>query len=281
MSANGAVIVSTFVGIPIVTLAHELGHAAAGLTFTKNPVLVRVGRADAAIKLRIGRLLIVFSPFGAGGFCRTQGRVTRQQALMRVLAGPAVNFALALLLWLAGQAASDAARPVLFTLAALNGLALLNLIPHRTRWNPITKGLPSDGLQALCLLRNRPLPPPTPARPAVGVRTPLSGYQIAATLACVPVWVLLTANHLSQTALCLWLPLVLQGALGGSGPSITTQRQPATASTPTGPTPRGQPATTSTPTGPTPRSGTMKTCPKCGAQVRSAARLCFCYHAFS
>jgi hypothetical protein len=259
------VIVSTFAGIPIVTLAHELGHAVAGLKFTKDPVLVRVGRADPAIKLRIGRLLIVFSPLGAGGFCRTQGRVTRQQALMRVLAGPAVNFALALLLSLAGHAASDAARPVLFTLAALNGLALLNLIPHRTQWNPITKGLPSDGLQALCLLRNRPLPPPTPPRPAVGMRTPLSGYQIAVTLAGVPVWVLLTAYHLNQTAMCVWLPLVLQGALGGSGPSTRTQMQPTTGSTPTGPTSR---------------SSAMKTCPKCGAQVRSAARLCFCYHAF-
>lgn len=140
-------------------------------------MLVRVGRADAAIKLRIGRLLIVFSPFGAGGFCRTRGRVTRQQALMRVLAGPAVNFALALLLWLAGQAASDAAHPVLFTLAALNGLALLNLIPHRTQWNPITKGLPSDGLQALCLLRDRPLPPPRPPGPAVGMRTPSAAIK--------------------------------------------------------------------------------------------------------
>jgi hypothetical protein len=265
MSANGAVIVSTFAGVPIVTLAHELGHAAAGLKFTKNPVLVRVGRADAAVKLRIGRLLIVFSPFGAGGFCRTQGRITRRQALMRALAGPAVNLLLAPLLWVAGQAASDAARPVLFTLAALNGLMLLNLIPHRTQWNPITKGLPSDGLQALCLLRNRPLPPPRPPHPAVGMRTPLSGYQIAVTLASVPVWVLITAHHLNQTALCIWLPLVLQGALGGSGPSTKTQTQPAKPSTQTGLAPR--------------RSA-MKTCPKCGAQVRSAARLCFCYHAF-
>jgi hypothetical protein len=266
VSANGAVIVSTFAGIPMVTLAHELGHAAAGLKFTKNPVLVRVGRADAAVKLWIGRLLIVFSPFGAGGFCRTQGRVTRQQALMRVLAGPAVNLLLAPLLWLAGQAASDAARPVLFTLAALNGLALLNLIPHRTQWNPITKGLPSDGLQALCLLRNRPLPPPRRPRQAVGIRTPLSGYQIAVALAGVPVWVLLTAHHLNQIALCIWLPLVLQGALGASGPSTTTQMQPAKPSTPTGLAPR---------------ESTMKTCPKCGAQVRPAARLCFCYHAFA
>lgn len=51
VSANGAVIVSTFVGIPIVTLAHELGHAAAGLKFTKNPVLVRrqaAGTCDPA-----------------------------------------------------------------------------------------------------------------------------------------------------------------------------------------------------------------------------------------
>jgi len=89
---------------------NRIGYVASALGWLSHDYQV-----SFASKGRLEAQCIVFSPFGAGGFCRARGRVTCQQALVRVLAGPAVNFALALPLWFAGQAASVAARPVLFT----------------------------------------------------------------------------------------------------------------------------------------------------------------------
>lgn len=134
--------------------------------------------------------------------------------------------------------------------------------------NPITRGLPSDGMQALRLLRKRPLPPPMSARPCqpTGLRAPLSGYQIVMTLARVPLWILVSANHLNRVALCAWLPLVLQGTLGGGS---LRSNSPAKTATPA-----------SSPRAVTRLRAPMKTCPKCGAEVRAAARLCFCYYSF-
>ena len=267
MSTDGAVIVSAFIGVPLLTLVHELGHAAAVLRFTQGRVHIQVGRADLAVKLSSGRLSIMLSPFGAGGFCRREQGCSRGQALIVALAGPAVNAVFAVLLWLAGTAASGTARPVLFTLSAVSGLYVLNLIPRRAAWNPITRGLPSDGLRALCLLRNRPLPPPPPpAGKRGGLRDPLSPGQVVWILLGAPIGVLLAAAHLDQIAWSFYLPLVLQTILAGG--SILSTGSTKRASAP-------QIAVT-----PRPPSEPMKTCPECGARVRRAARLCFCDHSF-
>jgi len=166
------------------------------------------------------------------------------------------------------SASAGAARSALFTLAVISALYVLNLVPHRAEYNPITRGLPSDGMQALRLLRKRPLPPPMSARPCqpTGLRAPLSGYQIVMTLARVPLWILVSANHLNRVALCAWLPLVLQGTLGGGS---LRSNSPAKTATPA-----------SSPRAVTRLRAPMKTCPKCGAEVRAAARLCFCYYSF-
>ncbi len=44
---------------------------------------------------------------------------------------------------------------MLFTLAAVSSLQILNLIRRWGVWGPLRKGVPSDGLQALWLIRRR------------------------------------------------------------------------------------------------------------------------------
>jgi hypothetical protein len=79
--------------LPLLVLAHELGHAAVALTVTRSPVLVQLGRtADRGPRLNVGRLTIVFSGLGlAGGRCVHGGWLTRREAALLGLAGPAVN----------------------------------------------------------------------------------------------------------------------------------------------------------------------------------------------
>jgi hypothetical protein len=150
VSENAVVIVSAFLAVPLLTLAHELGHAAAALRFTQEGVRIRVGRAHPSARLRVGRLLVAFSPIGAGGRCTSSPAMSRRQALIRVLAGPATNLVLAALFCLGGLFTAGTARTIMFMLTAVSGSqAALNLVPRRGTWNPITRGLPSDGLQAL------------------------------------------------------------------------------------------------------------------------------------
>jgi hypothetical protein len=147
-------------GLPLVTLAHELGHDGASMSFTNEPVEIYVGRTDCALKFRVGRLRMSLSPIGSGGLCRSSRRgMSREQALVGVLAGPGVNVALALAAWFVGNATTGSLRAVLFTVAAISALQILNLIPRWGVWGPLRRNVPSDGLQALCLVRGRPLPP--------------------------------------------------------------------------------------------------------------------------
>jgi hypothetical protein len=95
-----------------------------------------------------------------------------------------VNVALALAAWFVGNAATGSLRAVLFTLAAISALQILNLIPRWGVWGPLRKGVPSDGLQALCLIRRRPLPPPPPAT-AHGLKDPVGWSQTIGMVAAL------------------------------------------------------------------------------------------------
>jgi len=214
VSANGVVIVSAFIGVQLMTLAHELGHATAALLLTKRGVGVRVGRIDPAVKLRLGRLIIRFSPVGAGGFCVSWPTVSRRQALVRVLAGPATNLLLAVLLWIAGLAAAGTTRLVLFTLSGVSGKLVLSLIPYRSTRNPITRGRPSDGLRALWLIRNRPVPLPPPSSPENTFWNPDEMRQIGIGLAFAAVGVVVVAAF-GEVVLWVLLSMALQEALAG------------------------------------------------------------------
>jgi hypothetical protein len=241
VSVLGIVILTAFLGGPVVALAHELGHAAVALRFTRGPVAVRVGRTDVAVKGWVRRLYITFSPIGVGGGCLgpKRGELTRGQALAYALAGPAVNLILTIMLWSVGRVTVGAARPVLFTLAAVSGLYLVNLIPHRDSSNLITRGQPSDGMQAVYLLRNRPLPPPASPRTRGGLRDRAGRDQLGLFLvgvlgATIVVIALarLAGPNLGRPLLAITLTLYLHQILARARPSAAVEQAlPAWSST--------------------------------------------------
>jgi hypothetical protein len=72
--------------------------------FTNRPVEVYTDRTGYALRFRAGRLRMSLSPIGSGGLCRSSRRgMSREQVLVRALAGPGVNVALALAAWCVGR----------------------------------------------------------------------------------------------------------------------------------------------------------------------------------
>jgi hypothetical protein len=260
MASPDLFVIAAFLGLPLITLAHELGHAGASMSFTNGPVEVYVGRADCALGFRAGRLRISFSPIGGGGLCRSSRRgMSREQMLVRVLAGPGVNAGLALVAWLVGNAVTGSLRAVLFTLAAISTLQILNLIPRWGVWGPLRKGVPSDGLQALCLMRRRPLPPPPTTVTAHGLKDPVGWSQAIGMMVALAVGALLAAREVPVDAVYIFAGLALQQVLDAPAPRVK-------------------------PAGHVPSASVvdehMKICPSCGAEIRQAARLCYCDHSF-
>ncbi len=262
MASPDLFVIAAFLGLPLVTLAHELGHATAAMSFTKgSAVEVYVGRTDCALSFRTGRLRISLSPIGGGGLCRSSRRgVSREQALVRVLAGPGVNVALALVAWLVGNAVTGSLRAVLFTLAAISALQILNLIPRWGVWGPLRKGVPSDGLQALGLIRRRPLPPPPATATAHGLKDPVGWSQAIGMVVALTVGALLAARAIPVDAVYIFAGLALQQVLDARAPRLKPTVHAPSASVGDEP---------------------MKICPSCGAEIRRTARLCYCYHSFA
>jgi hypothetical protein len=289
VSLDEVVIIAAFLGVPLMTLAHELGHAAAALHYTQGRVGIRVGSAQGVMKLYLGRLLIGFSLLGAGGFCRREQQGSRREQLIIVLAGPAMSAVVAVMLYGVGAAASGNAQAAIYTVAVVSGLdAVLNLIPRRPAWNPITKGIPSDGLKAWCLLRDKPVPPADPTRGRKGLKDSLNAQEVVTVLMMNVAFLVfglgLATSKLGGAGAAFYVALLLQTALSGSG-----KHSPATAPQKTTPTGaqvgRNQLAI---PLGSAPAAGhttrlatTTKTCPKCGAEVQRGASLCYCLHQFA
>lgn len=260
MASLDLFVIAAFFGLPLVTLAHELGHAGAAMFFTSGPVEVNVGRTDCALRFRSGRLRISLSPIGSGGLCRSSRRgMSREQALLRALAGPGVNVVLALAAWRVGNAVTGSLRAMLFTVAAISALQILNLIPRWGVWGPLRKGVPSDGLQALCLIRRRPLPPPPATAAAHGLKDPVGWPDVIGMVGTLAVGVLLVTRVIPVDAVYIFAGLALQKALGAHAPRLK---------------PAGHGPTGSADDEP------MKICPNCGAEIRRAARLCYCYQSF-
>ena len=132
-------------------LAHELGHAAVGLTRTKGLVRVRVGRSLGVWRVRLGRLSLELHPFPARnepeGLARTHAHFGQTSALLYTLAGPAAGCLAALLLVLGGI------RAGFEPLAVIGGLVffseLSNLLPSDHH------GIGSDGTRAARAMSNK------------------------------------------------------------------------------------------------------------------------------
>jgi hypothetical protein len=137
--------------MPLVTFAHELGHALVGLSRTEGLVTVEVGRKPALWRARSGRLVLALHPVPAfatfEGRAGTYARMSPQDRLVYALAGPMAHAAAALLVILVGLRVHSHA-------AVCVGLVYLvtaasNLIPFKH------SGMRSDGAIALAAWKDR------------------------------------------------------------------------------------------------------------------------------
>lgn len=140
-----------------VVLAHELGHAAVGLTRTEGLVVVRAGSRSPKWRRRFGRLQLELGPVAlpfqpSDGIAEVYSRVGPSTGVMLALAGPVAGGGAAALLFLVGW------RLQFFPLQVVGWVALVldlaNLIPFRLR------GHRSDGAHLLEALRGRAADPP-------------------------------------------------------------------------------------------------------------------------
>jgi hypothetical protein len=95
----GYVIALVAAGVTLV-LAHELGHAVAGVLLTPGRPLIEIGEPPRDFRFSIGRIDVNLSPgIGGGGHCRwPTPALTRRQIVLIAAAGPAASLALAALL---------------------------------------------------------------------------------------------------------------------------------------------------------------------------------------
>jgi hypothetical protein len=253
---------------PICTLLHELGHAAVALRLTRDPVLVQVGTTKHATRVHFGRLHMSLSLYGAGGFCRSNANgLTRAQHLERILAGPVVNLLLAATLVPFALHSHGTVHVALICAVLTNALmGVGNLVPRHGHLT-INRGRPSDGLQAWCLLRRRPVPPPPQrvASKSVGssLKQPVTPAVLFDVVVVVTFEMLVFAHVIAEpVAIAAFLAFVTRAAWARGG-----AREPPT---------RRRPAVQTSPPSPV----SMKLCPACGAHVQHLAKLCYCYHAF-
>jgi hypothetical protein len=152
--------------VPLIVLAHELGHAAVALRAAPGPVIVLVGRPAAATTIEFERLVIHLSPIPARGIflrgsCHWAGSTASARAqLTFFLSGPAAALALGLLM--AGGALATATMsawlPCTLGIAALAAVvsALFDVSPWPS--NPIRPDAHSrigrDGPKALGAYRD-------------------------------------------------------------------------------------------------------------------------------
>jgi hypothetical protein len=117
---------------PLLTLVHELGHASVALARTGGFVIVQVGRAPAALRLRIGRLVVYFDPRpGAGkveGWAATGALLSARERIAYALAGPLASAGAAGLLTVVGRRAHAYELVVLGVLGVVSSAA--SLIPR-------------------------------------------------------------------------------------------------------------------------------------------------------
>jgi hypothetical protein len=150
-------LVALYVCTQLTMLAHELGHAAVGLTRTDGLVVVKLGHAPTW-RHRIGRLELILTP-GAprenvGGLALVYARLEHATRIVFLLAGP-----------LAGALAASAVLELgllahvhwLLVAGLLNvGLNLLSLVPYERRETR------TDGARILEALRRGPTPGQSP-----------------------------------------------------------------------------------------------------------------------
>lgn len=137
----------------VTLVAHELGHAAVGLTRSEGLVVVRAGsrspkwrRRFGRLRLELGLVPLPFQPTDA--IAEVYARLGRSTKVMFALAGPVAGAAAAALIMLLGARLQFLPLQVIGCLALLVDVA--NLLPFRFR------GFPSDGAYLVDALGGRP-----------------------------------------------------------------------------------------------------------------------------
>ena len=137
--------------MPVVTFAHELGHALVGLSRTEGMVTVEVGRRPALWQARSGRLMLALHPVPAfttfAGRARTFARMSPRDRLAYALAGPMAHAATALLIILLGLRVHS--HPAVCVGLVYLVSAAANLVPIKRA------GMRSDGAIVLAAWKDR------------------------------------------------------------------------------------------------------------------------------
>src|SRR3954452_23929230 len=115
------------VGMRLLTLVHEVGHAVAVVTLTGQRVLIQSGHDDALIRFAIGKIDFRLDPRTGRDYCRASGAgVTPRQWIAVCLAGPLATLAVSVLVLALLPLAPNAV--VSWYLAGLGGLGTLSSI---------------------------------------------------------------------------------------------------------------------------------------------------------
>jgi hypothetical protein len=185
--------------IPVVTLVHELGHAAAALRFTSRHVVIQLyGRPLR--DLHAGRLHLVIALPGLGGCCAYAEPSSRRGEVAISAAGPFASFATGAAA--AGGWLATSWVPVGALAAVSLVVALRNAFPTRQRYDG--EWHVSDGMwvaRELGLVR----PPRHPSAPLGS--EPILSWPYAVLLA--PVLILVVATQ--PAILLLLMPLFALG----------------------------------------------------------------------
>lgn len=148
--------------VQLATFLHELGHALAGLIFTKEDVNILLGRTRSKRKLRklgLGRLKINFNGFDplTGFAWLDESKLTKFQKLMFYAGGPLVSLMLGLAFCLASKTMAHQVTSRIFQIFGTWLLMqfLFTAIPvEYPAWFAGYGGHRSDGLTIVSLVRS-------------------------------------------------------------------------------------------------------------------------------
>jgi hypothetical protein len=157
--AIGLGVVAFFIALPVLVLAHELGHAVIGLVRTEGLVRIRVGRAPGRIHGRVGRLAFELNLVPAGGdvagTALTFARMSRGEQVAYALSGPAAECLFLALLLPALQLTGGGVHEVLVWAWGFGLLQALltsfppgsgTTVPTAQRWSPrFPRGVSTNG----------------------------------------------------------------------------------------------------------------------------------------
>lgn len=147
--------------IPIITFIHELGHAIPALLFTKEKVLIRLGKrknTKASKNLKISRLTIEFSSFSpiTGFTFWDDSKMNINQLLITYLGGPLISLLLALLFYFLSNNATFFSQSFMAFVGNwfLFQFAITAIPMYYPSFMGDYKGVESDGMRILHLFKS-------------------------------------------------------------------------------------------------------------------------------